>query len=160
MAGFELSTLLQDLARSLQDSRPAPVTDGTAIDALAVMYGRPPKTTDELLVYLTAANVLNAYVKQTRRHVRIWYEFKDLLAPIAHQVAAGRFPGAQTDTFEDEEGLPVTIFQVGKVQFAFHRIPLDSIPEGPGASELAFDGVRKQRCASELFSAANTMIAA
>lgn len=160
MAGYALSSLLHDLARSLQETKPWPVSDGTAIDALAIMYGHAPRTADELVVYLAAANVLNAYVKQARRHVRIWYEFKDLLVPIAHQVASGRFPGAYTYTFKDDDGMSVTLFQVDRLQFGFHRIPLDTIPEGPGVARLAFDGVKKQRCAAELLSAASTMNAA
>ena len=153
-----LASILNDLAVSLQEAPREPVADRAAIEALSIVYGHRPETADELVRFLTAANLLNAYVKQDRRHIRFGYEFKDGLVPVARDVAAGLYRGAKTYTFLDETGLPVTFFRVGELQYSFHRLPFgDALPQGPGVERMAFDGIRKQHCAALLLSAASTM---
>lgn len=114
----------------------------------------------DVLLFCSALNLLNTYVKQ--KNSKVTYKFKNELGYLIGIAVNTTCEGVSFDLQKDGNN-PLLVIQIYCIQFSFHNIPitkeLTALRQKHLTTSLEWDGVRKQNCAVTLFKlAVNNMI--
>ena len=105
--------------------------------------------TGDCLIFLSALNLCNSYVKQDKS--RIGYTFKKGIEYIINVLNYRDIKDIYVGNSNNNGNL--YIFQIGDIQFSFHDEKKVEINE-KYLKDLSWDGVRKQKCAKYIFEMA------
>ena len=103
--------------------------------------------TGDCLIFLSALNLCNTYVKQTNS--KIGYTFKKGIKYLIDILNYRDIKDIYISRSKNNGTL--YLFQIGDIQFSFHDEKIVEINE-KYLSELSWDGVRKQKCAKSIFN--------
>ncbi len=139
-----------------QDTREI-VSEDIKNDALEIINKMIPKTFDECLLYASALNALNAYIKKDNgvQGDRISYFFKEYVGTrlikgiIDNNVECFMY-------YTKHNNMDVIYLLFDKIMFSFHRVSLsEEIQESVKAYSkyriVEYDGIRKQMVAASVF---------
>ena len=119
------------------------------IKAIFYMNNMYIDDTGDCLIFLSALNLCNSYVKQDKS--RIGYTFKKGIEYIINVLNYRDIKDIYVGNSNNNGNL--YIFQIGDIQFSFHdekKVEIDKKYQ----KELVWDGVRKQKCAKYIFEMA------
>ena len=105
--------------------------------------------TGDCLIFLSALNLCNAYVKQNNS--KITYSFKKCIEYFLEILNYKNIKDIYISKSKNNGTL--FIFQIGDIQFSFHDEKPVDINERY-LKELFWDGIRKQKCAKTIFDSA------
>ena len=101
---------------------------------------------EDILIFLSALNLCNAYIKQNKNNIS--YSFKKGITTIIKIANNYQFDNLKIYTTSDNGNL--YLFQLGYIQFSFHdekKVEINS----HYYKKLIWDGVKKQSCAKTIF---------
>lgn len=119
------------------------------IKAIFYMNNMYIDDTGDCLIFLSALNLCNSYVKQDKS--RIGYTFKKGIEYIINVLNYRDIKDIYVGNSNNNGNL--YIFQIGDIQFSFHDEKKVEINE-KYLKDLSWDGVRKQKCAKYIFEMA------
>ena len=134
------------------------IADSQANEALEILESLEVRTTEDVLLFCAAMNLLNTYVKQPDR--KLGYSFKAYLDYLFVALLENNIQNVNVgmDITVTKKGgaVALVIIQIENVQFSFHQIKmsdeaLDLKLNSDVVKDLVFDGTRKQMCASTIF---------
>ena len=102
---------------------------------------------EDVLLFLSALNLCNAYIKQNKDNIS--YSFKKGIVTLIKIVNEYKFNNLKIYTTNNNGNL--YLFLLGNIQFSFHDERKVEINEYY-YQELKWDGIRKQTCAKTIFS--------
>lgn len=139
---------LNNLAKNLQEANEM-ITEEDIIKAIAYLNNIYIEDTGDCLIFLSALNLCNTYVKQTNS--KIGYTFKK---GIKHIIDTLNYRDIQ-DIYisRAKNNGTLYLFQIGDIQFSFHDEKMADINE-KYLRDLSWDGVKKQKCAKSIFNSA------
>lgn len=100
----------------------------------------------DVLIFLSALNLCNAYIKQNKDNIS--YSFKKGIGTLIKIANENHFNNLKI--YEINNSGNLYIFQIGYLQFSFHdekKIEIDKYYY----QELKWDGIKKQPCAKTIF---------
>ena len=103
----------------------------------------------DCLIYLSALNLCNTYVKQTNS--KIGYTFKKGIKSLIDTLNYRDI--SDINISREKNNGTLFLFQIGEIQFSFHDEKPVEINE-KYLKDLSWDGVKKQKCAKTLFNLA------
>lgn len=103
----------------------------------------------DCLIFLSAINLCNAYVKQDNS--KIGYYFKKCVTKFIEVLNEKDISNIYVNRVNDKNTL--YIFQISNIQFSFHDEKKVDI-NNKYYKELKWDGIRKQNCAKTIFLSA------
>lgn len=139
---------LNDIAKNNQTEFEI-ITEEDVIKAIAYLNNIYIEDVGDCLIYLSALNLCNTYVKQTNS--KIGYTFKKGIKSLIDTLNYRDILDINISR-ENNNGT-LFLFQIGEVQFSFHDEKNVEINE-KYLKELSWDGVKKQKCAKTLFNLA------
>ena len=101
----------------------------------------------DVLIFLLAMNLCNAYAKKVDNH--IIYKFKKEIGTIINVLNNKKINNVKICNIIDKGSL--YIFKIGNIQFSFHdqkKIDIDEYYH----EDMIWDGIKKQPCALSLFN--------
>lgn len=101
----------------------------------------------DCLIYLSALNLCNTYVKQTNS--KIGYTFKKGIKSLIDTLNYRDI--SDINISREKNNGTLFLFQIGEIQFSFHDEKPVEINE-KYLKDLSWDGVKKQKCAKTLFN--------
>jgi len=137
---------LNELAITIQDKTTEIISEEDIIKAIAYLNNINIENTGDCLIFLSALNLCNAYVKQ--QHSKISYTFKKGIEYILDVLKNKQIKDMAICKSKDNGTL--FIFQIGHIQFSFHDEKKVDINE-QYIKDLSWDGIRKQKCAKSIF---------
>lgn len=139
---------LNELAKNFQEENEI-ITEEDIIKAIAYLNNIYIEYAGDCLIFLSALNLCNAYVKQTNS--KIGYTFKK---GIKHIIDTLNYRDIQDIYISREKNNgTLYLFQIGDIQFSFHDEKPADINE-KYLRNLSWDGVKKQKCANLIFNSA------
>lgn len=146
--------------QSMQDAEKEYVSDEVAAKAIAYINNMAIKDAGDLLLYCSALNICNTYVKQDNS--KIGYYFKRKVENILNAIEIFDMEDVFVDLQKDN-GMSLLVVQVGEVQFSFHGIKITEeinmmLQRLNRKKTLMWDGVRKQHCSVTTFKLAEDNI--
>ncbi len=140
---------LNELCRSMQETK-EPVTREEADRALDYARSMDLKGAGDVLLFCSAINLMNTYVKQPGCK-KFGYFFKGYVRKVFDYICLHPTEGINCNIQMDGKN-SLAIVEVFGIQFSFHCVRgSKSITDG---TTIEFDGIRKQRCAATLFKMA------
>lgn len=123
-----------------------------AFEAYSYLKNMKLQNSGDILIYCSALNLLNTYVKQKDK--KIGYGFKRELGYLVGIALNLDIEDILYD-LQTEEKNSLMIVQVGSVQFSFHNIDVTkevkTLKERYNCRRIEWDGIRKQNCASSIW---------
>ena len=107
--------------------------------------------TGDCLIFLSALNLCNTYVKQTKS--KIGYSFKKGIKYLVDTLNYRDIKDIKIGRSKDNGTL--YLFQIGDIQFSFHDEKNVEINK-KYIKELVWDGIKKQKCAKSIFNSSIT----
>ena len=145
----ELTMLLNEYAKNYT-GEVEEISDEDFIRALYYLDNLFINSEIDVLIYLSALNLCNSYVKQNKDHDL--YKFKKEIATIIDILNDHHIPNIKVCMINDKGNL--YIFKVNDITFSFHDekiVPIDEYYH----EDMTWDGIRKQPCAKTLFDKAS-----
>ena len=105
--------------------------------------------TGDCLIFLSALNLCNAYVKQNNS--KITYSFKKCIEYFLEIINYKNIKDLYV--YKNKNNGTLFIFQIGEIQFSFHDEKPVEINERY-IKELSWDGIKKQKCSKTIFNLA------
>lgn len=136
---------LNELAKTLQKEQEI-ISEEDIVKAVAYLNNIYIDDTGDCLIFLSALNLCNTYVKQTNS--KIGYSFKKGIKNFIDTINYRDIKDLYISRSKDKGTL--YLFQVGEIQFSFHDEKMVEIKE-TYLKELSWDGIRKQKCAKTIF---------
>ena len=136
---------LNKLAKNLQESTEI-IEEEDIIRAVSYLNNIYIENTGDCLIFLSALNLCNTYVKQNNS--RIGYSFKKGIKHLIDILNYRNIKDIYIDSTQNKGTL--FIFQIGEIQFSFHDEKKTEINE-KYQKELSWDGIKKQKCAKSIF---------
>lgn len=129
------------------------VLETDVIKALTYLESLNITETEHCLLFCASLNLCNTYVKQSNS--KIGYAFKQKIIRLVKSVCEKDIQGICFDLQSDGK-MSLLVVQIGKVQFSFHEICKEEISSllnqhSQLQSNLEWDGIRKQICATTTF---------
>ena len=147
----EYCKALNELCKNSQDMAET-IPDEEAIRALYYVQNMQISTAGDVLLFCSAVNLMNTYVKQGSHKKSFGYFFKSYMRRLTDLLEKKSIEGVGMSTQRDGNSY-VTMVSIDDLQFSFHCVPGSKQLSRRSSKQIAFDGIRKQRCASMLFSA-------
>ena len=148
MEFLDYTKKLNKLATELQDDNEI-ISDEDIIKAIYYLNNMYIGNTGDCLIFLSALNLCNAYVKNNKD--KISYTFKKGIGYILEVLNYRDINDIYINCCNDKGKL--YIFQIGDIQFSFHD-EKNVVIRDKYLKELSWDGVRKQKCAKVVFESA------
>lgn len=148
MSFLEYTKELNDKAISLQDIKEE-LSESDLVCAIAYLNNIYIKDIGDCLIFLSALNLCNAYVKDNKS--KFSYYFKMGIEHLIDILNYNYVDGIYINTSSNNGNL--YIFQVGNIQFSFHD-EKKVIINDRYLKELSWDGIRKQNCCKSIFDSA------
>lgn len=145
---LEYTNELNKLAISLENVNEE-ISEEDLVMAITYLNNIYIKDIGDVLIFLSALNLCNAYVKKNKN--KFSYSFKKRIEYIIDVLNYNQVDNIYINTCKNNGNL--YIFQVGNVQFSFHDEKRVLINQ-KYLKELEWDGVRKQNCAKSIFYSA------
>lgn len=139
---------LNNIAKNLQEANEI-ITEEDAVKAITYLNNIYIEDTGDCLIFLSALNVCNTYVKQTNS--KIGYTFKKCIKYLI-DILNYRDILDISISIEKNNGT-LYLFQIGDIQFSFHDEKMVEINQ-KYLKELSWDGIKKQRCAKTILDSA------
>lgn len=141
---------LNEIALSKQkEVEPELLTEEDIIKAITYINNMLIEDTGDCLIFLSALNLCNAYVKQNNS--KITYSFKKCIEYFIEVLNYKNIKDLYISKIKNNGTL--FIFQIGEIQFSFHdEKPVDINKQY--IKELSWDGIKKQKCAKTIFNSA------
>lgn len=141
---------LNEIALSKQkEVEPELLTEEDIIKAITYINNMQIEDTGDCLIFLSALNLCNAYVKQNNS--KITYSFKKCIEYFIEVLNYRNIKDIYISKIKNNGTL--FIFQIGEIQFSFHdEKPVDINKQY--IKELSWDGIKKQKCAKTIFNSA------
>lgn len=136
---------LNELAKKLQDTQEI-ISEEDIIRAVAYLNNIYINDTGDCLIFLSALNLCNTYVKQNNS--KIGYSFKKGIKYLIDILNYRNILDIYINRNKNNGTL--FIFQIGDIQFSFHDEKKTEINE-KYIKDLSWDGIKKQRCAKTIF---------
>ena len=141
---------LNETAKEKQkESHPELLTEEDIIKAITYINNMLIEDTGDCLIFLSALNLCNAYVKQNNS--KISYSFKKCIEYFIEVLNYRNIKDIHVCKVKNNGTL--FIFQIGEIQFSFHDEKPVNINERY-TKELSWDGIKKQKCAKTIFESA------
>ena len=125
------------------------LTEEDIIKAITYINNMLIEDTGDCLIFLSALNLCNAYVKQNKS--KITYSFKKCIEYFIEILNYRNIKDLYINKIKNNGTL--FIFQIGEIQFSFHDEKPVNINE-KYKKELSWDGIKKQKCAKTIFNSA------
>ena len=125
------------------------ITEEDAIKAITYLNNIYIEDVGDCLIYLSALNLCNTYVKQTNS--KIGYTFKKGIKSLIDTLNYRNISDIYIS--REKNNGTLFLFQIGDIQFSFHDEKTVEINE-KYLKDLSWDGVKKQKCAKTLFNQA------
>ena len=122
------------------------ITEDDVIKAITYLNNIYIEDVGDCLIYLSALNLCNTYVKQTNS--KIGYTFKKGIKSLIDTLNYRDI--SDINISREKNNGTLFLFQIGDIQFSFHDEKTVEIKE-KYLKELSWDGVKKQKCAKTLF---------
>ncbi len=139
---------LVDLVYHPESGDPLPITPKDVELALLVLHSYPVKTSDEALLVLCAANLLNAAVKQKDLPVKGGYAFKGKVSDYVEAWCERPIEGVTIQAYKD-----VCYVEIDTIQFSFHHLAAQSKISCRATAE-PWRGIRLQPLAKRMWDMA------
>lgn len=146
MEFLDYTKKLNDLVINYQGDKEV-ISDDDIIKAMFYLNNMYVLDTGDCLIYLSALNLCNTYVKQDNS--KIGYTFKKGIKNIIDILNNRDIKDIYINCSNNDGKL--YLFQIGDIQFSFHDEKKLEINE-KYIKELSWDGVRKQKCAKLIFN--------
>lgn len=144
---------LNKIATSLQEESEL-ISEEDIVKAVAYLNNIYIEDTGDCLIFLSALNLCNTYVKQTNS--KIGYSFKKGIKYLIDILNYRNIKDISISRSKNNGTL--YLFQLGNIQFSFHDEKIVEINE-KYLKDLSWDGIKKQKCAKSIFySAINNKI--
>lgn len=143
---LEYTRKLNKLAIELQEEQEI-ITEEDIVKAITYLNNILIEDTGDCLIFLSALNLCNAYVKQNNS--KITYAFKKCIEYILEILNHKYIEDIYISKSKNNGTL--FIFQIGEIQFSFHDEKSVQINE-KYQKELFWDGIKKQKCAKSIFN--------
>ena len=141
---------LNEIALSKQkEVEPELLTEEDIIKAITYINNMQIEDTGDCLIFLSALNLCNAYVKQNNS--KITYSFKKCIEYFIEVLNYRNIKDIYISKIKNNGTL--FIFQIGEIQFSFHDEKSVDINK-QYIKELSWDGIKKQKCAKTIFNSA------
>jgi len=139
---------LNEIALSKQKETQLELLDEEdAIKAITYLNHMLIEDTGDCLIFLSALNLCNAYVKQNNS--KITYSFKKCIEYFLEVVNYKNIKDLYV--YKDKNNGTLFIFQIGEIQFSFHdEKPVEINKQY--IKELSWDGIKKQKCSKTIFN--------
>lgn len=138
---------LNEIAINKQNEKePESLTEEDIIKAITYLNHMLLEDTGDCLIFLSALNLCNAYVKQNNS--KITYSFKKCIEYFLEILNYRNIKDIYISKSKNNGTL--FIFQIGNIQFSFHDEKPVQINE-QYLKDLSWDGIRKQKCAKTIF---------
>lgn len=146
---------LSDFAYAHKDGADSQfVSNHDALAAYFIITNMTINTEADALLFLTANNLLNVYIKEEHALPQFDYYFKNSLAIILYYAKMNNFENFKINFTDRELGNNnMIIFSIYDLQFSYHSIPLfikARIPVKYKCHDL-FNGVRHKSCISDFY---------
>ena len=145
MSFLEYTKELNDNAIGLSNSKEV-ILEEDLVRAIGYLNNIYIKDIGDCLIFLSALNLCNAYVKNNKS--KFSYYFKMGIEILIGILNCNYVEGIYISTSKNNGNL--YIFQVGNIQFSFHD-EKNVLIDDRYIKELSWDGVRKQNCAKSIF---------
>lgn len=146
---FEVYTdNLNELVKKMQTEKEL-IEDIDVIRAIGYINNIYINNTGDCLIFLSAINLCNAYVKQNDS--KIDYYFKKCITKFIEMLNDRDISNVYVNKIKDNSTL--YLFQVSNIQFSFHDEKIVDI-NSKYLRDLNWDGIRKQNCAKTIFLSA------
>lgn len=142
---LEYTKELNKIAINLQETNEE-ITEEDIIKAIAYINNIYIDDTGDCLIFLSALNLCNAYVKQNNS--KITYSFKKGIEYIIDILNYRRLKNIYINRSSN-----LFIFQIGHIQFSFHDEKKVEINK-EYLCDISWDGIKKQKCAKSIFNSA------
>lgn len=142
--------------KAKQDLEKEVVSDEDAAKAIIIVKNMKINEIGDAFLFAAALNTLNTWVKQSKENKKsVGYFFKGTTEALCRHLMEHEDPDVQLELQQDQ-GMPLLVAQIGDMQFSFHQVNTGENGAKFAASDLenprlAWDGIRKQRCANSLF---------
>lgn len=147
----EVKALLQDVIDIQKEEESEIITDEEAIAAINVLNFAKYNKVPDVFLGCSAYNLLNVYVKQKSSGLSC--QFHQHIHNILKGIEDINQPKAIKVSFDNSEKLNLLIISFWGFQFSFQSMRFNNQIKGlMGNTELKWDGVRKQKCASKIFN--------
>ena len=143
---LEYTRKLNKLAIELQEEQEI-ITEEDIVKAITYLNNILIEDTGDCLIFLSALNLCNAYVKQNNS--KITYAFKKCIEYILEILNHKYIEDIYISKSKNNGTL--FIFQIGEIQFSFHDEKSVQINE-KYLKDLSWDGIKKQKCAKSIFN--------
>ena len=136
---------LNNIAKKNQEANEI-ITEEEVVKAITYLNNIYIEDAGDCLIFLSALNLCNTYVKQTNS--KIGYTFKKGIKYLIDTLNYRDIKDIHISSIQNKGTL--YIFQIGDIQFSFHDEKPVEINE-KYLKELSWDGIKKQRCAKSIF---------
>ena len=141
---------LNEIAINKQnENEPELLTEEDIIKAITYLNYMLIEDTGDCLIFLSALNLCNAYVKQNNS--KITYSFKKCIEYFLEILNYRNIKDLYI--YKSKNNGTLFIFQIGNIQFSFHDEKIVEI-NAKYLRNLSWDGIRKQKCAKTIFESA------
>lgn len=141
---------LNEIALNKQNEKETEVlNEEDIIKAITYLNYMLIEDTGDCLIFLSALNLCNAYVKQNNS--KITYSFKKCIEYFLEIINYKNIKDLYV--YKNKNNGTLFIFQIGEIQFSFHDEKLVEINE-QYIKELSWDGIKKQKCSKTIFDLA------
>ncbi len=144
----EYTKKINDFAANYQ-KEPEYIDDVDVAKAIYYLNNIYIEQIGDCLIFLSALNLCNAYVKQSKS--KIGYRFKKGIEYFIETINNRKIKDLYINCTQNNGML--YIFQVANLQFSFHDEKKVTI-ENSYLKELTWDGIKKQPCAKTIFNMA------
>lgn len=146
---FEVYTdNLNEIVKKMQTEKEL-IEDIDVIRAIGYINNIYINNIGDCLIFLSAINLCNAYVKQNDS--KIDYYFKKCITKFIEMLNDRDISNVYVNKIKDNSTL--YLFQVSNIQFSFHDEKIVDI-DSKYLRDLNWDGIRKQNCAKTIFLSA------
>ena len=139
---------LNNIAKNLQEENEI-ITEEEVVKAITYLNNIYIEDAGDCLIFLSALNLCNTYVKQTNS--KIGYTFKKGIKYLIDTLNYRDIKDIHISSIQNKGTL--YLFQIGDIQFSFHDEKPVEINE-KYLKELSWDGIKKQKCAKSIFNSA------
>ena len=136
---------LNNIAKNLQEANEI-ILEKDAVKAITYLNNIYIEDAGDCLIFLSALNLCNTYVKQTNS--KIGYTFKKGIKYLIDTLNYRDISDIYINSIQNKGTL--YLFQIGDIQFSFHDEKPVEINE-QYLKELSWDGIKKQKCAKSIF---------
>ena len=139
---------LNEIALNKQNEKETEIlNEEDIIKAITYLNYMLIEDTGDCLIFLSALNLCNAYVKQNNS--KITYSFKKCIEYFLEIINYKNIKDLYI--YKNKDKGTLFIFQIGEIQFSFHDEKRVEISK-QYIKRLSWDGIKKQKCAKSIFN--------